>query len=141
MLTRVLPLVGAPQLTPLAYLLGQYAVPISVAIASPYGQAQIAQNIAQTAEMLARVLPVVCAQQQSHLQPGIGWQQQSLHSCRLPAYSARTHNTGFSKLRSGPSAGLYGQGQLGQFSAQSGDTLGRILPYLAQQGLPDRLTA
>jgi hypothetical protein len=76
MLTRVLPLFGAPQLTPLAYLLGQYAVPISVAIASPYGQAQIAQNIAQTAEMLARVLPVVCAQQQSHLQPGIGWQQQ-----------------------------------------------------------------
>jgi hypothetical protein len=59
MLTRILPLVGAPQLIPLAHFLGQNAVPISAAIASPYGQAQIAQNLLQMAEMLARVLPVV----------------------------------------------------------------------------------
>jgi hypothetical protein len=63
MLTRVLPLVGAPQLVPVIQLLGQNAQPLSAAIASPYGQAQIVQNIAQTAEMLARTLPLVALQQ------------------------------------------------------------------------------
>jgi hypothetical protein len=38
----------------LAHLLRRHAGPISAIIASPYGQAQIAQNIAQTAEMLTR---------------------------------------------------------------------------------------
>jgi hypothetical protein len=135
LLTRILPLVGAPQLTPIANLLGQYAVPISAAIASPYGQTQIAQNIAQTAEMLGRVLPVVCAQQQSHAQPNIGWQPQLMP--QLPVASLLGQHQQYLPQQTslGSFGGLYGQGQLGQFSGQSGDTLGRILPYLAQQGL------
>ncbi len=134
MLMRVLPLVGAQQLTPLAHLLGQYAVPISAAIASPYGQAQIAQNIVQTAEMLARVLPVVCAQQSQH-QPNIGWQQQLVPQLPVANFAGLHQQYGPQQASLGSFGGPYGQGQLGQFSAQSGDTLARVLPFLAQQGI------
>jgi hypothetical protein len=140
MLARVLPLVGAPQLTPVAHLLAQCAVPISAAIASPYGQAHIAQNIAQTAELLARVLPLVGAQQlsQSQIQPNIGWQQQLVP--QLPVanlFGQQQHPTqqlGFPPL-GGMMGGQFGQGQFGQVSPQSGDMLGRVWPFLAQQGL------
>jgi hypothetical protein len=128
MLMRVLPLVGAPQLTPLAQLLGQNAVPISAAIASPYGQAHIAQNLLQTAEILARVLPVVS---QSQLQPNLGWQQQTVP--QLPIAHLLGQQQQYSPQQAFSPFG--GQGQFGQFSTQSGDLMGRIPPFLAQQGL------
>jgi len=138
MLTRVLPLVGAPQLIPLAHLLGQYAVPISAAIASPFGQAHIAQNIAQTAEMLARILPVAGAQQLN--QPyNSGWQQQLVP--QLPVASLLGQQQQYLPQQAalapfgGIIGGQFGSGQPGPFSAPSGDMLGRILPFLAQQGL------
>jgi hypothetical protein len=121
MLTRVLPLVGAPQLIPLAQQLGQNAVPISAAIASPYGQAQIAQNLVQTAEILARVLPVLCQGQ------NIG-QQQLVP--QLPIAQLLGHQQNW------PQQAFAGQGQLGQFPGQPNDVLTRILPYLAQQQGP-----
>jgi hypothetical protein len=136
MLTRVLPLVGAPQLIPVAQLLGQCAVPISAAIASPYGQAHIAQNIAQTADFVARILPLVGAQQlgQLHTQPNTGWQQlvPQLPVANLLGQQPyqQTPVTSFGGVMSGQ----YGLGQLGQPSVQP-DMLGRILPFLAQQGL------
>ena len=79
MLTRVLPLVGAPHLVPLAQALGQCAQPISAAIAlSPYGQAHVAQNIARTAEVVERIVPLILTQPfgQSLGQPYTGWQPQ-----------------------------------------------------------------
>jgi hypothetical protein len=128
MLMRVLPLVGAPQLIPLAQLLGQNAVPISAAIASPYGQAHIAQNLLQTAEILARVLPVVS---QSQLQPNLGWQQQTVP--QLPIAHLLGQQQQYSPQQAFSPFG--GQGQFGQFSTQSGDLMGGIPPFLAQQGL------
>lgn len=137
MLTRVLPLIGAPQLIPVAQLLAQCAVPISAAIASPYGQAHIAQNIAQTADLVARILPLVGTQQlgQLNTQPNTGWQQQLVP--QLPVANLlgqqpyqQTPVTSFG----GVMGGQYGLGQLGQPSVQP-DILGRILPFLAQQGL------
>jgi hypothetical protein len=138
MLTRVLPLVGAPQLVPVAHLLAQCAIPFSAAIASPYGQAQLAQNIAQTADMLSRVLPSVATQfGQGFGQFYGGWQQQ------MPQFPVTgvlgqqwqqqlPQQTG----ALGTLAGTYGQGQFGGVPGQVGDGLSRLLPFLAQsQGL------
>jgi hypothetical protein len=140
MLTRVLPLVGAPQLIPVAHLLGQCAVPISAAIASPYGQAHIAQNIAQTAEMLERVLPIVGGQQMTRFygQPSTGWQQPLVP--QLPVTSLLgQHQQYLPQAVGAPLGGVmggqFGPGQLGPFANQPGDMLGRIPPFLAQQGL------
>jgi hypothetical protein len=142
MLTRVLPLVGAPQLVPVAHLLAQCAVPFSAAIASPYGQAQLAQNIAQTADMLSRVLPSVATSQfvqglgQYHGGWG-GWQQQMPQFPIAGLFGQQwqpqlPQQTG----ALGGITGIYGQGQFGGLPAQAGDGLSRLLPFLAQsQGL------
>jgi hypothetical protein len=128
MLARLLPLVGVPQLIPVAHLLAQCAGPISAVIASPYGQAQIAQNIVQTAELLSRVLPLVGTQQmgQSYAQPNIGWQQQMVP--QLPVANLlgqQWHTT--QQPTFGQLGGQFGQGQFG------------IAPFLAQQGLGGQL--
>jgi hypothetical protein len=136
MLTRVLPLVGAPQLVPIAHLLAQCAIPFSAAIASPYGQAQLAQNIVQTADMLSRVLPSVATQQfgQGLGQFYGGWQQQMPQfpiagllgqqwQQQLPQHTGVLGGIG----------GTYGQGQFGGLPTQAGDGLSRLLPFLAQQ--------
>jgi hypothetical protein len=128
LLMRTLPLVGAPQLVPLAQLLGQNAVPISAAIASPYGQAQIAQNLVQTAEVLGRVLPAVA---QSQIQSGTGWQQQLVP--QLPIAHLLSQQQQYGPQQGFAPIGV--QGQPGQYLGQSGDVLGRLAPFLAQQGL------
>jgi hypothetical protein len=137
MLTRVLPLVGAPQLIPVAQLIGQCAVPISAAIASPYGQAHIAQNIARTADLVARILPLVGAQQlgQFHTQPNTGWQQQLVPQLPIAnLLGQQTYQQPPVASFGGMTGGQYGLGQLGQPSVQP-DMLGRIMPVLEQQGL------
>jgi hypothetical protein len=143
MLARVLPLVGAQQLTPLAHLLGQCAQPISAAIASsPHGQAQIAQNIARMAEVVERIVPLIATHQlgQSFAQqPYSGWQQQVPQFPIANLLGQQYQQPLPQQLAFAPFGGMiggqYGQGQLGPFPGQSGDTLARIMPFLAQQGV------
>jgi hypothetical protein len=124
MLTRVLPLVGAPQLVPVVQLLGQNAQPLSAAIASPFGQAQIVQNISQTAEMLARTLPLVALQQP--VVPGLP--TANLLFGQQPQYPAMAGTTV-------PYGGILG-GQFAGPLAPTGDAFWRgIPPFLAQQNL------
>jgi hypothetical protein len=130
MLTRVLPLVGAPHLIPLAQQLGQNAVPISAAIASPYGQTQIAQNLLRTADILTRVLPVVS---QAQMQPNIGWQQQLVPQLPIAQLLGQQPQQYWPQQTFAP---FGAQSQFGQFPGQPGDALTRIMPYLAQQQGP-----
>jgi hypothetical protein len=179
-LARVLPLVGAPQLTPLAQLLGQYAQPISAAIAlSPHGQAHIAQNIFGAAEIVERIVPLIGTthQLQTMTQPYAGWQQVPQQGVAnvlgqmsgpigwplgqqqfgqyltqpSPGWQQQVPQFPVANLLGqinqpqlaqqvplalfGVAPGQYGQGQPGLFSGHSGDTLNRMLPFLAQQSL------
>jgi hypothetical protein len=160
-LARVLPFVGAfplgqsfvqpyslwQQAAPqLAHALGQFGVPGGAAIGWPYGQVQPGQDIARTAEILARTLPFVGAHQFG--QPYIGWQSPQIPQLPVTNLPGQLAGPGswqqYQQQLPLPVAlspfgamigGQYGQGFSGPFGAPSGDMLGRILPYIAQQAL------
>jgi hypothetical protein len=98
----------------LAHLLRQYAMPIACAVASPYGQPLIAQNIMQTADMLTRLLPQVGAPQLIPL-------AQALGQCAQPISAAITSSP-------------YGQAHIAQNIARTAEFVERAVPlFLTHQ--------